>query len=96
MVIKANPILFDAVASLSRGFEKSRMELSRLNADDELDDGSNALVSTLRQKICVMDEQCDKLDREKTVLADLLNSKKRDFDQVFYPNFVNFYKIKLK
>jgi len=69
-------------ASLSRGFEKSRMELSRISAEEENDDGSNALVNTLRRKVCDMDEQCDKLDREKTVLADLLNSKKRDFDQM--------------
>jgi len=68
--------------TLSRGFEKSRDELSRMCADDEKDDGSNALVNTLRDRVCIMDEQCDKLDREKAVLADLLTSKKHDFEQV--------------
>ena len=69
-------------APLSRGFERSRAELSRLDAADEQDDGTGALVRELRERVCTMDEQCERADREKAVLADLLNAKKRDFEQV--------------
>lgn len=39
---------------------------------------SNLLVNNLREKVFALDDKCERLEREKAALADLLATKRRD------------------
>lgn len=53
-------------------------------SDGDMDDegSSNLLVSNLRIKISDLDERCDRLEREKSAVADLLAAKKSEAEEM--------------
>jgi len=52
------------------------MDLSR---EDAMAEGTRLMMETLRDKIGMMEDRCDRLDREKAALGDLLSVRKAEF-----------------
>jgi len=40
------------------------------------------LMESLREKVAILEDRCDRSDRERTALGDLLSAKKMDYDQM--------------
>lgn len=79
------------IGPISRSFDDTKLSRRRMDGredsmEDEdsaaIDGNSSLLVNNLREKVSALDDKCDRLDREKSALADLLASKKREMEQL--------------
>lgn len=63
-------------------FDDSSIDLSDVNRTEAMVEGHRMLVDSLREKVKTLEDKCERADRERGALGDLLSSKKRDFEDL--------------
>ena len=56
-------------------------EFDGVSREEAMMEGSRYLIENLKEKVSLLEEKCDRLDREKAALGDLLAVRKAEFNE---------------
>ena len=62
--------------------DDSNMSSYEYVRSDAMLEGKRLLLESLREKVSILEDQCQRLEREKCALGDLLTAKKSDYEQM--------------